>query len=873
MNSCSFIKFAHTPAGELLRLSPSMIRDECAGAILAAMQSLPNSFRLEPMLRRCGARRLAAGLVLLSWTILAGGLAWGQQDSVGAQMTVTVVDENGHAVEGAQATITEPGIAQAQLWTDYAGNCRYTVRQREPYEIAVEKAGFYKSEKNGVDPSQISVKLVLEHEQIVREQVNVSASAPGIDTQQVADQSAMNTPEIVNIPYPTSHDIRNLLPFNPGVVPDATEQVHVAGSETWETLDTIDGFDIRSPLSGTLSLRVSADAVRSIDAETTRYPVEFGRATGGVIAFYTGMGDNKFRFNATNFIPSFRDLNGIRFDQFVPRITFSGPLKRDRAWWYDGVEMEWDNIYISELPANANTDELVRGSNLAKVQANVTQANILTAGLLYNNYHSPYDGISSLTPQESTVKRNTIAWMPTVRDQQSFGKGALLDLGVAFVSIRDGYEPHGSAPYEYTPEQTEGSYFENLSGRSQRLEGTAALYLPPRQLMGRHDVKAGLDLDHIAYDQRQTRTPVSYLREDGTLERQSVFAAAPAFTMHNGEIGAYVQDRWQPAKGWLVEPGLRFDWDEIVRRPLVAPRLAAVYAPGDKDATKISAGIGLYYEHTQLENLAQTYAGIRYDTYYEADGMTPTGPAEESAFAVDEGALRGPRAVNWSIGVERKLPWAIYAGANFLEKQTSDVLSFALTPPTAQAGTYLLTNNRLDRYRSEEFDARKYFKNDYTVYVSYTHSSARTNAALDYLPTPSPLGMQQSGPLPWDVPNRVLSWGWLPVPFARLRKRWDFVYLLDEHTGFPYTAVNAAQQVVGAAGGQRFPDFVNFSPGLEWKFHFRGQYWGLRGVLENATDSGNPAEVNNVVDSPEFGTFSEAQGRAFTARIRLIGTK
>ena len=125
--------------------------------------------------------------------------------------------------------------------------------------------------------------------------------------------------------------------------------------------------------------------------------------------------------------------------------------------------------------------------------------------------------------------------------------------------------------------------------------------------------------------------PVSYLREDGTLERQSVFAAAPAFTMFNGEIGAYVQDRWQPAKGWsrglLVEPGLRFDWDEIVRRALVAPRLAAVYTPGGKDTTKISAGIGLYYDHTQLNYLAQTQAGIRYDTYYAADGMTPTGPA------------------------------------------------------------------------------------------------------------------------------------------------------------------------------------------------------------------------------------------------------
>ena len=96
-------------------------------------------------------------------------------------------------------------------------------------------------------------------------------------------------------------------------------------------------------------MRVSPDAVRTIDAETTRYPVEFGRATGGVIAFYTGMGDNKFRFNATNFIPSFRELNGIRFDKFVPRFTFSGPVVRDRAWFYDGLETEYDNIYITEL--------------------------------------------------------------------------------------------------------------------------------------------------------------------------------------------------------------------------------------------------------------------------------------------------------------------------------------------------------------------------------------------------------------------------------------------------------------------------------------------------------------------------------------------
>ena len=225
--------------------------------------------------------------------------------------------------------------------------------------------------------------------------------------------------------------------------------------------------------------------------------------------------------------------------------------------------------------------------------------------------------------------------------------------------------------------------------------------------------------------------------------------------MHNDEIGVYAEDRWsrkRVAKGLLLEPGLRFDWDEIVRRPLVSPRLAVVYSPpGDKDKTKISAGIGLYYEHTQLAYLAETYAGVRYDTYYAENatgGVTPTGPAQETEFTASDGSLREARALNWSAGVERKLPWSIYAGANFLEKRTSNVFTFAnQSGPTALAGDYQLTNGRQDHYGSEEFDARRLFGNEYTVYVSYTHSSARTNAALDYLPTPSPLGPQQSGPL------------------------------------------------------------------------------------------------------------------------------
>jgi hypothetical protein len=806
---------------------------------------------------------------------LSGMHAGGQLQSPHPTVTVTVLDEDSLPVADAQVTLSEPGRPAIQRRTDYAGRCTYSLQQDLPYQLEVQKPGFYQNLVSQMDTHRQLIEVVLAHEQVVRTQVNVHSSTAGIDLEQTSDKSTFNTPEIVNIPYPTSRDIRNLLPFTPGVVQDGTGQIHVAGSETYATLDLLDGFDIRSPISGELAMRVSADAVRSIDTETTRYPVEFGKATGGVIAFYTGMGDNKFRFNATDFIPSVKELNGLRFDKFVPRFTFSGPIVRKRAWFFDGLETEYDHIYIQELPPSADTNDLLRGSNLAKIQVNVTPANILSGGFLFNDYHSPYDGISSLVPRDSTTKTDITAWLPYIRDQHTFASGALLELGVGVVHFRDGYEPHGDNPYELTPELTQGSYFENLVSHSQREEGTATLYLPPQHWAGRHDLKAGLIVDHISFDESFVQAPVSYLREDGTLLRRSVFSEQAPFTRHNVETGAYFQDRWSAHRGLLIEPGLRFDWDEILRRPLFSPRIAATYSPpGAEETTKLSAGVGLYYEHTQLEYLTRSLTGVRDDTYYTADGVTPISGPLPTVFTANDSSLKETHALNWSVGLERKLPGKIYAGANFLEKRTNDGFVYANEGPLgALYGTYLLTNTRQDHYTSEEIEARRTFANGYRLFAAYTHSAARTNAALDYQPAISLLGPQQSGPLFWDIPNRVVSWGWLPLLLPRLKKNWDFVYSLDWHTGFPFDSVNANQQVVGAAGALRFPDYVSFNPGLEWRFHFRGSYFGLRGVMENATNRNNPSVVNNNVDSPEFGTFSEFEGRAFTARIRLIGSK
>jgi hypothetical protein len=791
------------------------------------------------------------------------------------KISISIVDENGAVVPDAQITVQETGKAPQRLSAGVSGHATYTIAGSALYSIRVGKPGFYESVTDQADPLVHDIRVVLTHEQMLVQQVNVSASPPGIDTQQVSDKLTLALPEIINIPYTTSRDIRNLLQFFPGVVQDQNGQIHIAGSETWATLDLLDNFDIRSPISGQLAMRFSADAVRSIDQETTRYPVQYGRSTGGVLAFFTGMGDNKFRFNATDFAPSFRNSNGIRFDKLAPRVTFTGPLQRDRAWFFDGMEFEYDNIYIKELPANEDTNQLVRGSNLFRVQFNATPRNIINTGLLYNNYHSPYDGISALTPRSSTTNTDIIAWLPYIRDQHSFRNGALFDLGLGITRFRDGYEPHSGPPYALTPELSQGSYFETLTSRSQRVEANAIFYFPTQYWVGRHDLQAGLDLDRIGFDETYSRAPVNYLREDRTLLRQSTFPEFTPFTRHNVESGLYIQDRWTPFTGLLLEPGLRVDFDEIISSPVVSPRLAAVYSPKSAlNATKISAGVGIYYEHTQLEYLARALAGIRYDTYYAADGVTPTTQPLETTFTYDDESLKEARALNWSVGIEQRLPHDLYVKANYIQKEVTHEFTYVnQNGPDALSGNYVLTNRREDDDSLTSIEARHTFSGNYTLFGAYTHSLAHTNAAIDYFPSISWLGPQQSGPLAWDSPNRVLSWGWLPFYLPWFKKNWDFVYTFDWHTGLPFTSVDANREVVGRANGQRFPDYTSFNPGLEWRFHFRGMYLGLRGILENANNSGNYATVNNVVDSPQYGQFTQPLGRAITARIRLIESK
>jgi hypothetical protein len=189
--------------------------------------------------------------------------------------------------------------------------------------------------------------------------------------------------------------------------------------------------------------------------------------------------------------------------------------------------------------------------------------------------------------------------------------------------------------------------------------------------------------------------------------------------------------------------------------------------------------------------------------------------------------------------------------------------------PGQLGSEFLLQSSRRDKYRGATVTARHTFKNTAELYGSYTRSRASTDQALDPVLGALYFAPQQPGPLSWDAPNRVLVWGSIPTPVWGIM----FSFFEEYHTGFPYSAVNQQQFLVGAPNSYRFPDYASLTIAGEKKFTFRDRVFAVRVAAINILGRENPNVVVNNVDAPNFGMVTGGQGRAFTARLRFVGRK
>jgi hypothetical protein len=789
--------------------------------------------------------------------------------TAGVQLSGSIVDEDGVPVSGVQITVKPQTGSAQQAYSDNTGHFEVLVPTPGEYLVSLSKPDYFRLTDQPVPLQEGTneVSFTLSHEFEVHESVEVRSSTKQIEPLQAEHRETMDAQDILDIPAYSTHDLTAYLPMIAGVVQDNSSALHVAGGRSGDAEYLLDGFEIGDPVTGVLTSRLDIDSVREVQVASGRYGAQYAHAGDAVMELNTYVGDDRWRFGTTDFFPAVNLQQGLHLGNWYPRFNFSGPLHKGRAWFYDGISTQHTFSLIQGLPRNANTQEQWSADNLFRVQMNLTPTNILQGNFLYNVTADSHLGLSLFTPLSTTTDWHAQRTFVSAKDQVFFGRN-MFELGAAIDDNTGHLAPLGSEPYIVQPLTASGNYFEGLLQRNHRLQSIGQLNLSSLRWHGVHEVKAGFNADGLAFSQGAVRNPIETFRADNTLLLSTTFSGAPYFRVTNTQLGFYLQDTWRVLRPLVVAIGGRADWDTLVGKTVLGPRLAANLLPFRDDRTKISVGWGTYYRPM---NMALWGAGLdqeRSDTLYDQTGTTSLGTFV-TQFLLPSSGLQQPRFNTASVEWEQKFGSNTYAGVILLRRVEGDGFAYEdiqPAPPGGLGGVFRFQDHRSDRYRSGEVWARRVFRNKAEIYGDYTRSSARSNEALDYSLITPYFVPQAPGPLLWDAPNRLISWGKTPVPLWGL----FLTYRVEYRSGFPFNDLNEQQQLVGTPGQFRFPNYFDLDVGLEKRFGFHGQVWAFRVSSINAANHDNPNAVNTVV-SPF--AFAGGQHRALTGRLRWVGKK
>jgi hypothetical protein len=620
--------------------------------------------------------------------------------------------------------------------------------------------------------------------------------------------------------------------------------------------------------------------VQSVDVQASPSGAEMGRGAAGTMTLHARTGGDQFQYTFTSVFPGIDFCQGTRFSSWTPRGNISGPWRKGRAWFFNTAELQFVRTTIPQLPSGQNASKTWRFNDLLHNQFNLSQRNILFVGLLFDYSNARHSGLTLLDPFQTTVNRRSNQWFGYVKDQQSFFGSSMIEFGFAASVTHSTETPQGSEPYLITPGGRLGNYYAHGHQDAQRQQGLANYYLPSFHWLGEHQLKTGADIVHLDYQQDISRSEIDYLNNAGAVIRAISFSGIGLLSRANYESSFYLQDFWRVRPWLLMEMGWRADEDHLLDRLNSSPRAGFALSPPGMESTRISGSFARIFDATDLRLFTRPIDQSAISTYFDAAGNMIYGPVT-SIFTLGP-KLQSPRADVWNLGAERVLPKLLQAKLQLLRRRSSNGFDYENSLPASEqlpailAGTpnpgpltadYLLTNQRQDHYDSVEIALRQPLKGRFEWMVSYTRSAAVSNAVIERT-IDQPLSVSgNSGPLPWDAPNRLLTWGYLPA----WGRSWAIAYMLDWHTGLPFSIQDPYGQLVGTADDHRFRQFFELNLFLERQLSVNGYRVAVRGGLNNVTGHFNPNVVDNVLGGPTYLREYGGQARALNFRLRFLG--
>jgi Carboxypeptidase regulatory-like domain len=767
-------------------------------------------------------------------------------------------------VAGAKVTLSGPAVIESQ--TDEDGSFSIASVPPGDYQVEAVAPGLAVRQTVRVEAAEIRLLLHLKPAEVTS---SVVVKADQSETKDPAPSETITSNTLRDAPN-TNERFESALPLIPGVVRGPDGRVNLKGSRNTQSGALVNSANVTDPVTGGPAINLPIDVVSSVQVISNPYDPQYGKFTGAVAAVATKTGDyNKFHLSLQNFVPRLRDRDGViaGIGAATPRLTFTGPLVKDRIAITQSFEYRFVRTPVNSLPPLERDTKLESFDSYTQLDFALTAKQTATVSFAVYPQKLDYLGLNTFTTQGSTPDFHQRGFQAYLQHRYVVGTTGLLTSQFSYKQFDADITPQSEDPYRLLLETTEGGFFNRQARHSARTSWEETYRFAPRQFAGSHQFTAGLSFEHSEYQGRQSFLPVEI---DGVadmpVERIS-FADPTSFTIDQNERSWFVGDQWAVAPRFAVTPGLRFDYDTITHSAHAAPRLGFLLTLTKDAKTLLKGGVGRFYGRVPL--LAATFPEFpdRTVTILGAKDAPSTSTFYENKLAA---ALRNPRSISWNLELDREVRRNLLIRFAYEQRHTTDDF---LVSSVANGGTGAieLSNGGRSSYREFQWTAR-YKLRQHVLNASYVRSRAfgdlnDLNQFFGNLAQPviQPNGR---GRLSFDAPNRFLFWATLAGP---LKLTLAPVYEL--HTGFPYSVENEFREYVGPRNVNRFPRFSSFdlqvTRPVSLPFgdrHLRARV-GL-GVF-NLFNHFNPRDVQNNLASVRFDGFFNSAWREYRGKFVL----
>jgi TonB dependent receptor-like, beta-barrel len=784
-------------------------------------------------------------------TISAGQSAT-QPASSSGRVVVTIALEGvripGVVVELRQA---DGNIVVGKTTSDAVGQVNFPDVATGRYIIRGVREGFADAESapftvHGGATEQVLLEMRLT---FVRESVEVvvPANSPTESLQPVAVSDVL-TGAKMDIQPLEGDDFQSLLTVLPSIIRGPDGRLRLKGGTPTTGALQMSSASLNDPSTGDFDLELPSGAVESVEVLSNPFAAEYGRFSTSVTQVRSKRGTNEWIIKPDNLVPGFG--KGFAFvNKFEPRLSISGPLKRDRLLLGQYIQYRYARTPVKSLPDEPQLG-LDSFDSFTRLDGVLSARHALTGGVIYFPRKITNATMSTFRPEETTPTFTQEGFSAGAVDRLILTANAVLESTLAVRHFEVDQKTQGELPMIYAPQGQRGNFFSRQERNVDSLQLVEALTYS-KDWAGQHIFKVGLDLQHSGFDGISYSQQLDVLRLDGSLAERTTYAPASTNPDVTGtEFAVFVQDRWRVNDRLMFELGMRSDRDDVVERVNFSPRAGMSLSLLPSGRGILRGGFGKFAERTPLTVGAFTQYETQTVTRFAADG-TPLGVPVTFVHAVSD-LLKTPESIVQTVAWDQRFGRRFFVKAAYLHRNGSH--GYVVDPDTV-SGRLVLSSTAESKYWEFETTGRYLASEHRDLTVSYvrSHSTRDLNDYDQFFGNfRNPIIRRNENSLsPTDVPSRLIVRGTIGLP-----AKWVLSPIYEWRTGFPWSAVNEFQDFVGPRNESgRLPSVNSFDFTLARPWHFRKYRFTAGLKVYNAFDFGNERDVQTNITSPDYGKF------------------